>query len=649
MENMKVENSSTNESNILFKPDKSKLFEQIAGESGNSNLPVQNNLNITGTIMNRSSMMTYSKIVCCICSAIIEANAKGMCSTCARTEVNITDGITKSGMICYCKGCDRYLRPPWVRCGGSLESPEMMILCLGKIKGLNKVKLVDSSFVWTEPHSKLIKLKLTVQKEMDKNLIQSSTLVEFKVEWTQCDDCKKTFTPHIWNASVQVRQKVSHKRTFMLLEQMILKHSAHTKAINIKEHPEGVDFYFANKSQALAFCDFVQSMLPAKSKQSKQLISHDQKSNLFNYKYSFMIELAPISHDDLIILNKEHCKELGGIGPVMLCYKQSSSVHLVDPKTFQTYEFDGCTYWKYGFRSYVDRVCLVEFLIISVEEEIDYTKKYAKTSTSLITASEPDVDMLSLDTKLNQSKSTNYKYEKSIQKQKEAGYRPHIPFKIVTVNCIYNNQQGLDGEVKLLTIRSHLGGKIRTGDVFLGYDLTSLNPNMELDDIMVKADSIPDIILVKKKYNRENTKRNWKLKHLNKETDVEMGGRHKQNPDAAQRQYEEFIRDIEENKDLRKNVNLYRDEEAIKELEAQFKDLKMTEKKERKDSEIEIKVEELLRDLDLNDEHEKAKRKQSIDVIQDEKEDSEDDKKTQSKNRNQLGKRERTGKKINID
>lgn len=649
MENMKVENNSTNESNILFKPDKSKLFEQIAGESGSSNLPVQNNLNITGTIMNRSSMMTYSKIVCCLCSAVIEANAKGMCSTCAKTEVNITDGITKSGMICYCKGCDRYLRPPWVRCGGSLESPEMMILCLGKIKGLNKVKLVDSSFVWTEPHSKLIKLKLTVQKEMDKNMIQSSTLVEFKVEWTQCDDCKKTFTPHIWNASVQVRQKVSHKRTFMLLEQMIIKHSAHTKAINIKEHPEGVDFYFAHKSQALAFSDFVQSMLPAKSKQSKQLISHDQKSNLFNYKYSFMIELAPISHDDLIILNKEHCKELGGIGPVLLCYKQSSSIHLVDPKTFQTYEFDGCTYWKYGFKSYVDRVCMIEFLIISVEVEIDYAKKYAKASDTLVSSSGADVEMSSLDTKLNQSKSTNYKYEKSIQKQKETGYRPHIPFKVVTVNCIYNNQQGLDGEVKLFSIRSHLGGKIRPGDIFLGYDLTSLNPNMELDDIMVKADSIPDVILVKKKYNRENTKRSWKLKHLNKETDVEMTGRHKQNPDAAQRQYEEFIRDIEENKDLRKNVNLYRDEEAIKELEAQFKDLNMVDKKERKDSDIEIKVEELLRDLDLNDDHEKSKRKPSIDIIQDEKEDSEDDKKAQSKNRNQLGKRERTGKKINMD
>ena len=73
-------------------------------------------------------------------------------------------------------------------------------------------------------------------------------------------------------------------------------------------------------------------MLPAKVKQSRQLVSHDQNSNVFNYKYSFMIELAPVSHDDLIILDKETSKELGGIGPVLLCYKQSSKIHYKLPK-----------------------------------------------------------------------------------------------------------------------------------------------------------------------------------------------------------------------------------------------------------------------------------------------------------------------------
>ena len=59
----------------------------------------------------------------------------------------------------------RYLNPPanWVVC--SLESRELMALCLKRLKGLPKVKLIDANFVWTEPHSKRIKVKMTVQGE----------------------------------------------------------------------------------------------------------------------------------------------------------------------------------------------------------------------------------------------------------------------------------------------------------------------------------------------------------------------------------------------------------------------------------------------------------------------------------------------------
>ena len=37
---------------------------------------------------------------------------------------------------------------------------------LKRLKGLNKVKLVDAVFVWTEPHSKRLKVKVTVQQEV---------------------------------------------------------------------------------------------------------------------------------------------------------------------------------------------------------------------------------------------------------------------------------------------------------------------------------------------------------------------------------------------------------------------------------------------------------------------------------------------------
>lgn len=47
-----------------------------------------------------------------------------------------------------------------------LESSELLAICLKNMKGLKKIKLLDAKFIWTEPHSRRIKLKLTVQQEV---------------------------------------------------------------------------------------------------------------------------------------------------------------------------------------------------------------------------------------------------------------------------------------------------------------------------------------------------------------------------------------------------------------------------------------------------------------------------------------------------
>lgn len=369
-----------------------------------------------------------------------------MCDTCERSGVDISEGITKEALIQFCKLCGRYNRPPWVRC--ELETAEMMALCLSKIKGLNKVKLVDTTFIWTEPHSKIIKLKLTIQKEYNKNMIQTSFIVVFTVEWTQCEECKKTFTPHTWSASCQIRQKVNHKRTFLLLEQYILKHKAHSKALNIKEMGEGIDFFFANKSHAAAFAEFIHSVLPTRIKHSKRLISHDQKSNIVNYKVSYMIEIPPVCKDDLIFLEKNTSKELGGIGPLLLCHKISTNIHLIDPQTLKSYEFDENTYWKYNFKSFVDRSVLQEFQIINIEEEIDYSKfKYRDNNVI------SDVSISKISNTIN-SKSTNYK----LTAKKE------IEHKAVNITCIYNNKVN-DGT--MFTVKTHLD-KLKPGDIVYG-------------------------------------------------------------------------------------------------------------------------------------------------------------------------------------
>lgn len=97
--------------------------------------------------------------LCCECGTSIEPNPANMCVACLRSKVDITEGIPKQATLYFCRGCERYLQPPseWVHC--ALESRELLSLCLKKLKGLNRVKLIDAGFIWTEPHSKRLKVR----------------------------------------------------------------------------------------------------------------------------------------------------------------------------------------------------------------------------------------------------------------------------------------------------------------------------------------------------------------------------------------------------------------------------------------------------------------------------------------------------------
>ena len=648
---MEVETNNNN--NVIFEPQYIKLDKDELNKNPN---------NINNQSINASSMITYSKIVCCICGVVMDANNEGICEACAKKNIDITTGITKVASLIYCRTCERYKRPPWIKV--ERESQDMMNLCLSKIKGLNKVQLIDSSFVWTEPHSKEIKLKLTIQKELNKSLISTSFIVTFKEDWTQCEDCKKTFTPHIWRAVVQLRQKVNHKRTFLFLEQVILKHKAQNKALNIKEHPEGVDFYFSNRSQANTFCSFIHEFLPCQMKTSRQLISVDEKSNEAEYKETFRLEIAPICQDDLVILNEDNYKKLGSIGPVLLCYKQIKSLKFIDPITFETLDLDNNTYWRYELKSEIDRKCLSEFLILNVEEEIDYKKvaekdKSQRVIKKIVNNRKNKVQKMELDESKNSIRSNltnNSKYMELLEKKLE-----DKKIKIVNVKCIRNSEKEENKEI--IEVRTFLGRKMHPGDVYYGYDLTRINISDENEEFLSKKKGkIPDIILVKKKYN--NYKRIFKLKHLkmdvdddneeNEEEEKEENNENKKSKKKKQKKIksnknktkiknmdkdrEEFLKDVGTNKEMREYIKMYKDPKAIEELNKQMDNLGIDEK-DLNDSDLDIKIDELLDDVneDLNKLNLDNKNENNKEIKSDEKD------------ADKIGKRERDGKPIKDD
>uniref|UniRef100_A0A0G4H9Y5 60S ribosomal export protein NMD3 n=1 Tax=Chromera velia CCMP2878 TaxID=1169474 RepID=A0A0G4H9Y5_9ALVE len=540
---------------------------------------------------------TFANVLCCECGASIQPNPSMMCAHCLRQRVDIAEGISKQVVLPWCQECNRYMKPPWVRC--ELESKELLALCLKKIKGLQKVKLVDANFIWTEPHSRRLKVKCTIQKEVVNGAImQQSFTVEFVVTNHQCDDCKRTYTPHTWNACVQTRQRTDHKRTFLWLEQLIMKHEAHDRVLNIVEKPDGVDFQFANKSHAQKFADFVASFFPTKSKTSKQLISHDSKSNTYFHKYTIYQEVCPVCKDDLVYIPPKVAAAYGGIPNLMVCYKVSTAIHLIDPLTSHCVEIPCVNYWKQPFQSVYRRRHMSDFVVLDVEEVPTTTSGGVTQSAAAAAASQK--------AKKGQAprKHKSKKLQEKARKEDalfeggaasvmgdgedvdmgdgsalmmhglpsgpvsmsivgpapsvttDAVHRPK--FRLADVEIARVSDLGQNDE--RLTVRTHLGGLLKPGDTCQGFDLRTLNMSGVDTDITESQalGQLVDVVLVKKTFPSRSRKgpRKWVLRELPK--DQEEGVR-----EAERARYvkdvEEFKRDLEEDPEMRREINLYRD------------------------------------------------------------------------------------------
>ncbi|XP_022750638.1 60S ribosomal export protein NMD3-like isoform X2 [Durio zibethinus] len=106
--------------------------------------------------------------------------------------------------------------------------------------------------------------------------------------------------------------------------------------------------------------------------------------------------------------------------------------------------------------------------------------------------------------------------------------------------------------------RTHQGHILKPGDRALGYDLYGADSNdIELDKYGGLV--IHGAILIKKSYEEKCQKkrgktRSWKLKSLDMELDEYKGRAHYEKMESGS---EEFLRDLEENPELRFNLSLY--------------------------------------------------------------------------------------------
>lgn len=446
------------------------------------------------------------QVLCCVCGTGIDPNPANMCINCIRGTVDVTASLPGEAAVSWCRVCDRYLQPPKYWTAAALESRELMVVCLKRIKGLNKLHLVDASWIWTEPHSRRLKIKLTVQKEVFAGtVVQQSTVIEFVVNAVMCEGCQRAATGHeLWGCVLQVRQRVDHKKMLLYLEQLILKNDMHKDIMKAKNQPDGIDFFFENKSHAMKMLEFTQAVCPCRRKDGEQLISADLKSNTANFHYSLRLEIAPMCKDDIICLPRKQHKQFGSIGPVLLVLKMYTNIVVMDPTTLQAHEIAGKFYWQDPIPSLASRKHLTEWYVVDVQ-------------------------------KVPGAKNGKYQLaDITICKEDEVG-------------------TGQD-----LTVRSHLGGLLREGDGVMAYDLRTINHNNDaIEEYASKH--LPDVILCRKHYPNQaalRAKRRWRIRHMpNKEG---PSGNTKAFEAREEAEMEEFLDELERDPEFRSNINLFR-------------------------------------------------------------------------------------------
>lgn len=265
-------------------------------------------------------------IHCCKCGIEIEPNARNVCFRCLNNETDVTRNIKTAMTIETCRGCKRYFSPPRGWKALSWGSQDLLIFLLGRNKSLKGVNIADSSFIYTEEHS----MRMVVEIKIVQDSVEQNCVLRYNITNMQCPDCMRTEAKQYWRALVQLRQRPHHKRTFLYVEQLILKHKAHLSTSNIKERKDGIDFYYLERQDAVRMVDFLSGYCGTRVINSSRLISEDESNNTANKKFTFSVEILPFCKDDLVYLGP---RNMLGLGNIALVSRMGSTVTFFDPIT----------------------------------------------------------------------------------------------------------------------------------------------------------------------------------------------------------------------------------------------------------------------------------------------------------------------------
>lgn len=438
----------------------------------------------------------------------MQANNLGKCTDCISTTIDITKDAQKEGSLVFCKDCGRVSVPPnqWVV--AERESRELLAILVKRLDfGSKSVKLTDAEFLWTEPHSRRTKLRITLQKDESSIVLEQSYEIEFVESTFQCPQCAKAYTHNKWVANVQIRQHVPHKKTILWLEQVMLKGGVHKSISSIEESREGLDLHYSFQRDAEKAVQFLQQNAPVKLTKSSQLVSTNTQSGKSSYKFTYSVELAPICREDLVIIPSKFSQVKGGMARLVLCYKLNNSLHFVDPNSCRTTFITSGDFWRNPFSSIATSRGneLSEFLVLDVDITGVINGKFVLADVT-------------------------------IAKTKDMGQE--------------------------ILVRTHLGAILHEGDMVLGHDLRTAQFNSD-DWDSLKTEDIPEVILVKKKYfdKQKKAKAHKDRKPLRRMVAEYNDGSIDPNMGSD---YEEFLNEVEDMSDIELDASSFVEEMKAK-------------------------------------------------------------------------------------
>ena len=276
--------------------------------------------------------------------------------------------------------------------------------------------------------------------------------------------------------------------------------------------------------------------------------------------------MCTLCKDDLVYLPAKLARSLGNISRTVLVKNVSNLIHLIDPLSAQTASMSAEQFWRYPIRPVITaaRARMTRYIVLGKEAVV---------------------------TDFNGSKKSATRKNKN---------------RLATVTLAKEEDLGIND--RQFSERSHLGYLAKAGDVCLAYDLTETQFVEDDAEEARTAGKLPDVIVVRKLYGGVATgelnapkMRIWQLQRLDVEVAEELkASKAKKNAELDDMDEEDFLREVEADAEMRRNMNLYKSEIGKKKAEGVLQDEEDDDDEDDEDDQ-KVKLDELLDGLVLDD------------------------------------------------